>query len=46
MMLIHAIGNSTSVETLVEKYAVFERLGRLTGKLHQCKLQKSYSCPT
>ena len=31
----NAIGNSTSVETLVEEYAdVFERLGRLPRKLH------------
>ena len=32
---VNAIGNSTSVETLVEKYAdVFEGLGCLPGKLH------------
>ena len=32
---VNAIGNSTSVETLVEEYAdVFERLGRLPHKLH------------
>ena len=32
---VNAIRNSTSVETLVEKYAdVFEGLGRLPGKLH------------
>ena len=31
---VHAIENSTSVETLVKKYAVFERLGGLPGKLH------------
>ena len=31
---VHAIENSTSVKTLVEKYAVFEGLGCLPGKLH------------
>ena len=32
---VNAIGNSTSVETLVEKHAhIFEGLSRLPGKLH------------